>query len=339
MRAAVLREAGKLLQIEEVSDPSPSPGELILKVESCGICGSDLHVADLPGALPAGTVMGHEFSGVVAAVGKEAGQRFRVGERVCALPFIGCGRCAPCLSGDASRCPSIQTTGLGQIPGAYAEYVRVGQHELLRLPEAVDHRQGAMVEPLAVGLHAVEKAELLPGSRVLVIGAGPIGLTVALWSRFFGARAVVVSEKAAGRRELAGRFGATDAIDPASEEVGAAFAQRAGGPPDVVFECVGVKGLLQESINLARDRGRVVVVGVCVVPDTILPAIGILKELDLRFVVAYQRRDFELTLALLEQGRISSQAMVTDVVDLARFPAAFEALKRPSTQCKVILEP
>src|SRR5574342_491058 len=339
MKAAVLREAKKLMEIEEVPDPTPGAAELILKVESCGICGSDLHVSDLPGALPAGTVMGHEFSGVVAEVGREAAQRFRVGERVCALPFIACGRCGPCLTGDASRCPTIQTTGLGQIPGAYAEYVRVGQHEALRLPESVGHRQGAMVEPLAVGLHAVEKADLSPGANVLVIGAGPIGLCVALWSRFFGARAVVVSEKAPGRRDLAARFGATDAIDPASEDVASTFAKRAGGPPDVVFECVGVRGLIQESMTLARDRGRVVVVGVCVVPDTFMPATGILKELDLRFAIAYQRRDFELTLSLLEQGRISSEAMVTDVVDLARFPAAFEALKQPSTQCKVSLEP
>jgi (R,R)-butanediol dehydrogenase/meso-butanediol dehydrogenase/diacetyl reductase len=339
MRAAVLREAGKLLQIEEVPDPTPGPGELILKVDSCGICGSDLHVSDLPGALPAGTVMGHEFSGVVAEVGREAASRFRVGERVCAMPFIGCGRCGPCLAGDASRCPTIQTTGLGQVPGAYAEYVRVGQYEALRLPEAVSARQGAMVEPLAVALHAVEKAGLEPGARVLVIGAGPIGLCVSLWSRFFGARAVVVSEKAAGRRDLAARFGATGAIDPGAEDVASAFAKQAGGPPDVVFECVGVKGLIQESMGLARDRGRVVVVGVCVLPDVIVPATGILKELDLRFVIAYLRRDFELTLALLEQGRIASDAMVTDVVDLARFPAAFEALKRPSTQCKIILEP
>ena len=339
MKAAVLRELRKPLQIEEVPDPSPGSAELVLKVHSCGICGSDLHVSDLPYGMPAGTVMGHEFSGVVEEVGKEAAERFTVGDRVCAMPMIGCGRCGPCVTGDGTQCATIQTTGLGQIPGAYAEYVRVGMHETLRLPDGVDHRQGAMVEPLAVGLHAVEKAGLAAGARVLVIGGGPIGLAVSLWARFFGARAVVMSEKAEGRRELAGQFGATDAIDPAREEVGPAFAKRAGGPPDVIFECVGVKGLIQECLNLAPNRGRIVVVGVCVGPDTILPAVAVIKELDLRFVVAYQKRDFELTLTLLEQGRISSQAMVTDVVDLAGFSDAFEALKRPSTQCKVMLEP
>jgi (R,R)-butanediol dehydrogenase/meso-butanediol dehydrogenase/diacetyl reductase len=338
MKAAILHGPKKLL-IEEVPDPSPGPAELILKVESCGICGSDLHMSDVPFGLPPSIVMGHEFSGVVEEVGKEAASRFRVGERVCAMPMIGCGRCGPCVTGDGTQCATIQTTGLGQIPGAYAEYVRVGMHETLRLPDGVDHRQGAMVEPLAVGLHAVEKAGLAPGARVLIVGAGPIGLTVALWSRFFGARAVVISEKAEGRRELAAKFGATDALDPTREEVGPEFAKRAGGPPDVVFECVGVPGLIQECMNVAPNRGRIVVVGVCVSPDTFMPAVGVIKELDLRFVVAYQKRDWELTLSLLEQRRISSQEMVTDVVDLAGFPSAFEALKKPSSQCKVMLEP
>jgi (R,R)-butanediol dehydrogenase/meso-butanediol dehydrogenase/diacetyl reductase len=289
--------------------------------------------------MPAGTVMGHEFSGVVEEVGKEASGRFQVGDRVCALPMIGCGRCGPCLSGDATQCATVLTTGLGQVAGAYAEYVRVGVHETLRLPDSVDHRQGAMVEPLAVGLHAVDKAGLAPGARVLIVGGGPIGLTVALWSRFFGARAVVLSEKAAGRRELAARFGATEALDPSRQEIGPEFAKHAGGPPDVIFECVGVPGLIQECMNLAPNRGRVVVVGVCVGPDNFVPAVGVVKELDLRFVVAYHKRDWELTLSLLAQERISSQAMVTDVVDLTGFPSAFEALKKPSSQCKVMLEP
>ncbi|MGH0030558.1 MAG: zinc-binding dehydrogenase, partial [Myxococcota bacterium] len=211
--------------------------------------------------------------------------------------------------------------------------------DLLRLPGSVSDRKGALVEPLAVGLHAVKKAALAPGARVLVVGAGPIGLATALWARFFGAGAVVVSEMAASRRDLSERFGATGVVDPAGEEVGARFAALAGGAPDVVFECVGVPGLIQECVGLVRPRGQVVVVGVCMQPDTILPGVAVMKEVALQFVVAYEKQDFDFTLRMLDQGRIASEEMVTDVVGFDRFSQAFEELKQPTTQCKVLLEP
>jgi len=347
MRAAILRETGKPLEIGALPDPSPGPGELVVRVASCGICGSDLHVACLPGGLPPGAVMGHEFAGEVvevgpldaAVAGPAAAAPLRPGDRVCALPFIGCGRCGACLAGDGIRCPTLRTLGFGDVPGAFAEYARVGVGEAVRLPDAVSFAQGALVEPLAVGLHAVERARLAPGADVLVVGAGPIGLAVALWARFLGARHVVVSERAPDRRALADRFGATGTVDPAADDVATAFADLAGAAPDTVFECVGVKGLLQECLGLAAPRASVVVVGVCMEPDTLVPALGVAKELSLYFVVAYRRRDFELTLALLEQGRIPSTEMITDVVGLDDFPGAFEALKQPTTQCKVMLEP
>ena len=338
MRAAVLPELGKPLEIKEVEDPTPGPGQMLLKVRCSGICGTDLHWSQAPGT-PAGSVMGHEFSGEVVEVGKEVGDAFHVGDRICTVPFIGCGRCGPCLTGDVTFCRETSPIGLGRLAGGYAEYVRVGANEALRLPEAVSDRKGALVEPLAVGLHAVKKAKLPPGARVLVIGAGPIGLTTSLWARFFGAGAVVVSEKTAARRDLAAKFGASDVIDPSNEEVGPRFAALAGGPPDVIFECVGVPGLLQECIRLARPRGQVVVVGVCMQPDTIRPGLDVMKEIALQFVVAYEKQDFVFGLAMLESERIASLEMVTDVVDLDGFSAAFEALKHPTTQCKVMLEP
>ena len=338
MRAAVFQGLGKPLEIREVPDPKPGASELVLRVRSCGICGSDLHVASLPPGLPAGSVMGHEFAGEVVEVGREAAAQFAVGDRVCALPYIGCGRCAGCLTGDGIRCAQIVTTGLGATPGAYAEFVKVGAAETLRLPDAIGFREGALVEPLSVGLHAVHEARLEPGANVLVIGAGPIGLAVAAWARFFGARTVMVSEKAPGRRALAERFGATHVIDPAQEMPGPAFLKAAGAAPEVIFECVGVPGMIQQCVLLAPPRGRIVVVGVCMQPDTLFPAFAIMKDLSLRFVVGYRKQDFQLTLDMLASGRIAGAAMVTDRVDLARLPAAFEALKQPTTQCKVMLE-
>jgi (R,R)-butanediol dehydrogenase/meso-butanediol dehydrogenase/diacetyl reductase len=338
MRAAVLREIGKPLEIETVDDPKPGPGEMIVRVRGSGICGSDLHWAQLGMAVKPGQILGHEFSGDVVEVGRDVGDRFRVGDRVCSIPFIGCGHCRACLAGDVTTCDTALATGL-QAPGAYAEFVKVGAAEALHLPEAVNHRQGALVEPLAVGLHAVGQARPDPGARVLLIGAGPIGLAVSLWSRFFGASAVVVSERSSGRRDLAGRFGATDVIDPTAEEVLPAFEAKTGGPPDLIYECVGVPGLLQECLGMAPRRTRVVVVGVCMEPDTIFPFVAMAKEITVQFVIAYEKRDFELAIAMIDQGRVASHEMITDVVGFDEFSEAFEALKRPTTQCKVILEP
>jgi (R,R)-butanediol dehydrogenase/meso-butanediol dehydrogenase/diacetyl reductase len=339
MQAAIFRALGKPLEIAEQPEPEPGPEELILRVKGCGICGSDLHAASIPPGLPANCVMGHEFAGEVVELGRDVGTRFRVGDRVCALPYIGCGRCALCLSGDGIRCEKIQPTGLGVVPGAYAEFVKVGANETLRLPESVSYRAGALVEPLSVGLHAVHVARLEPGAHVLVIGAGPIGLAVTAWARCFGARTVMVSEKAPGRRALAEKFGATHVIDPGSEMPGPAFVKAAGAAPDVIFECVGVPGLIQQTILLAPPRGRIVVVGVCMQPDTLFPMIAIVKEISLHFVLGYRKQDFQLTLDMLAAGRIAGEAMITDVVGLDALPGAFEALKQPTTQCKVMLEP
>ena len=339
MKAAVFHGLGRALTIEEQPEPKPGPGEIVLRVKSCGICGSDLHAADLPPGLPPGTVMGHEFAGEVVEVGADAKTLWRPGDRVCALPAIGCGKCRACLSGDVILCQSLRSTGLGQVPGAYAEYVLAGAAESFRLPAGVSFREGALVEPLSVGLHAVNTARLEPGERVMVIGAGPIGLAVTAWARFFGARCVVVNERAPGRLALAQKFGATAVADVSKEDAVSVFTREAGGPPDVIFECVGVPGLLQQCIGMVRPRGRVVVVGVCMQMDSIFPVMAIVKEIELRFVVAYRRQDFDLTIDMLDRGRIPGRDMVTDVVDLAAFPSAFEALKKPTSQCKVILEP
>jgi (R,R)-butanediol dehydrogenase/meso-butanediol dehydrogenase/diacetyl reductase len=173
---------------------------------------------------------------------------------------------------------------------------------------------------------------------VLVIGAGPVGLAVALWARFFGARSVVVSEFSESRRAMASRLGATATVDGRGQ-VAEAFAEHAGGPPDVVFECVGVPGMLMQCVELAPARSRIVVAGVCMEPDAFLPVAALLKELSFHFVLAYHHRDWRLTLDMLEAGRIDASPMVTDVVDLAGLPTAFEALKKPTTQCKVLVEP
>jgi (R,R)-butanediol dehydrogenase/meso-butanediol dehydrogenase/diacetyl reductase len=289
--------------------------------------------------LSAGTIMGHEFCGEVVDVGPLSTGQWRVGERVTALPFLGCGICQACLNGMGHRCAHVRYCGLGSLPGAYAEYLRVGAAETLRLPAGVDWQCGALVEPLAVALHAVQVARLAPGEHVLVLGAGPIGLAVALWCRYFGAHHVIVCDKVPERLALAEKLGATATIDATTENVIACFKREAGARPDVVLECIGVPGTQQLAMDYCPAGGRVVVVGVCMAPDTILPVKAISKELQINYVFMYRKRDFEITLDLMDRGRIDPSPMLTRTVGFQDFPAAFEALKTDKTACKVLLTP
>jgi (R,R)-butanediol dehydrogenase / meso-butanediol dehydrogenase / diacetyl reductase len=326
MRAAVVN-AEHGFDVVEVVDPTPGPDDLVLRVQACGICGSDLKAA---ASMPAGLVMGHEFCGEVVAVGADARDRWRDGMAVAALPLIGCGACAPCQTGDVAHCATVDMVGVGGSSGAYAQFVRVSAREAFALPVGLDEL-GALVEPLAVGLHAVARAALTPGDRVLVVGAGPVGLAVVLWARHLGAREVAVSDPVAHRRAAAERLGATRSVDPEAEEL--------GGPFEVVFECVGVPGMIATAVGAAAVHGRVIVVGVCTKPDPFVPIVAVMKELAMHFVVYYRRQDFAYTVDMLRDGRIDVAPFVTQRVDLDGFPAAFEALKHPTDQCKVLVVP
>jgi (R,R)-butanediol dehydrogenase/meso-butanediol dehydrogenase/diacetyl reductase len=196
--------------------------------------------------------------------------------------------------------------------------------------------QGAMVEPLAVGLHAVAKSGMKFGDTVLVIGAGPVGLATMLWAKFLGAKHVIVSEKAEVRKKMAARFGATDAIDP-GRSLNEQVEKIAGRGADVIFECVGVPGLIQEAMMQAPRGGRIVVAGACQAPDTFMPIIGIMKEINLQFVLGYTRDEFQFTIDMIAAGRIEVGHMITDRIKLDQLPAAFEALRTPSHQCKVMV--
>ncbi|MBI2800468.1 MAG: alcohol dehydrogenase catalytic domain-containing protein [Gammaproteobacteria bacterium] len=209
MRAAVFQKPTAMLTLADVPTPHCEGADLIVQVKCCGICGSDLHMADIHdrrGAmapLPPGTIMGHEFCGEVVDIGPLAAKNWKMGERVTALRYIACGTCRACLNGMGYHCASVRYCGLGNLPGAYAEYIRVGAAETLRLTPGVDWQRGALVEPLTVALHAVEAARFTPGKNVLILGAGPIGLAVALWCRYFGAHHIIVSDKIPTRLALA----------------------------------------------------------------------------------------------------------------------------------------
>ncbi|WP_165978892.1 zinc-binding dehydrogenase [Antarcticimicrobium luteum] len=344
VQAAVFHGPGKKLSVEQVPEPAAGDGHVVLKVHSCGVCGSDLHATQEGAFLQEqGTILGHEFAGEVIASDDPA---VPVGLRATAVPVNACDTCrdmgfGSCRNGLGILCPENRITGLAKsVPGAYAQAVRVGAEQVVALPEGVSYDEGALVEPLAVGLHAVDRADIPLGGRVLILGAGPIGLSVLAFARLRGAGSVVVSEYAPARRDAAAAFGADLVIDPArTEDIGGAFADAAGAPPDVIFDCVGVPGIIQQAIDLSRPQGTIVLVGVCMKPDEIIPISATLKELRLQFVLGYKDADFARVLAMMGRGLIDAKAMITDHTDLAGLPETFEALRKPGGQIKLMIHP
>jgi (R,R)-butanediol dehydrogenase / meso-butanediol dehydrogenase / diacetyl reductase len=327
MRAAVLNDAHDL-EVAEVPDPSPGPGELVLQVTACGICGSDLKLRP---AMPAGLVMGHEFCGEVVAIGPEPRGDWREGQHVTALPLIGCGRCLACLAGEPAHCEQADMVGVGGSPGAFAEFVRVDGRETVALPHSVDPALGALVEPLAVGLHAVERSLPRAGDRALVIGAGPVGLAVMTWLAHFGVRELAVSDPSAVRRAAAEEFGATRTIDPTEERLEPRY--------DLVVECVGLPGMTDACIGAATTHGRVVIAGVCTKPDPYVPIGAVMKELSVAFAVYYTRREFFSVVDALGRGAVDAAPFVTQRVGLAGANDAFHALTDAKEQRKILVLP
>jgi len=336
VRAAVLAGTGGQLEITEVDDPVPGPGEVVARVRACGICGSDLHIASLV-ATP-GTIMGHEIAGVVERVGEGVDDRWAPGTRVTARPFASCGSCRFCRVGRADHCAQFHLLGF-TLPGGFAERVLLSADELYTLPASLTGPEQALVEPLAVALHGLRRAGLGAGEPLAVLGAGPIGLAVTAWARALGAGPAVVSDPVARRRSLATALGAEVVVDPITEDVADACERAAGGAPPVVMECSGKPGMIDQAMRLAAVDGRVGVVGACMTRDTLFPFNGLHKELDIRFALYYDRRDFVDTLRCLDDGTLVVDGLVTDVIDLDGLPGTFATLLAGADTGKVVVVP
>jgi (R,R)-butanediol dehydrogenase/meso-butanediol dehydrogenase/diacetyl reductase len=333
MKAALFQELGKPLAIETVADPTPEAGEVVIRVGRCGICGSDLHLTGNPHHLaPSGKILGHEWAGEVVDIGKNVA-RIKKGDRVAVLPLSSCGSCASCLAGEPAWCAHRVIDG-----GGYAEFAKTHERQCFALPKSLSLEDGALVEPMAVGLHGVAVSGISPGARVLVIGVGPIGLATTFWAHRMGAGAIAATASSRRRETLATDMGADIFLDPAQDTAQAAAAAL-GGPPDIVFECVGAPGLIETAITAVRRRGVVVVLGLCWDPDSFTPGLAVGKEVRIQCAGFYSAREFEHAIDPFDRGDVAPRAMVTDTVSLAQFPAAFEALRERTHQCKVMLNP
>jgi len=358
MRAAVMRS--QRLVVADLPLPEPGPGEVLVKTLACGICGSDLHalkhaerfveVSRRAGSafvmdLSRDVVMGHEFCAEIVDHGPATSKTLPVGTRVCSRPGL-------------IRASGPLTVGYSNdTPGGYAEYMRLTEALLLEVPNGLPTEQAALTEPMAVGLHAVAKARLEPDDAPLVIGCGPVGLAVIAALRLSGARPIVAADFSSRRRDLAAALGADIVVDPAAATPWQSWREAAvwrdagraptlppwivGPPlrPAVVFECVGVPGVLDQIMAAAPKGSRIVVVGVCMEPDTIYPMLGISKELNLQFVLGYTPDEFAATLRHIADGKIPTTPLITGKVGIEGVAGAFEALASPERHAKILVEP
>ena len=356
MRAVICRHHG--LVCEDMNDPVPQAGQVLVGTLACGICGSDLHALDrLPelASLNAQSgsglsidadrdmVLGHEFCGELLEHGPRASKRLRPGARVVAMPYV-------------HTADGMEFIGFSnRLPGGFGERLVLQESLLLEVPNGLPTELAALVEPFAVGTHAVAQAAPPPGCVALVVGCGPIGLAVIAALRIAKVAPIIACDLSAARRRLAERMGADIVVDPAMvsphaywealdvpatlASLGAAQLSGRSLREAAVFECVGTPGMLQALIANVPPTSRVTVVGVCMTEDRIQPALAIQKQLRFEFVFAYTPSEFAATLHRLAEGSIDAAPLVSSTVGLSGVEGAFAALRSANGPVKILVDP
>jgi threonine dehydrogenase-like Zn-dependent dehydrogenase len=358
MRAAVFRQCS--IVVDTLADPVPQQGQVLVKTLACGICGSDLHAAKHPRQFAdlgrrsgnrftmdadRDVVFGHEFCCEVVEYGPRTDARLKPGTLVCSIPATLVGE-------------TVQGIGYSNdIAGGFAQYMPLADKLLLPVPNGLPAASAALTEPLAVGWHAVQQARLTKQDVPLVVGCGPVGLAVIAGLAIKDAHPIIAADYSPARRALALKMGADIVVDPAETSpyetwqhaatpegfIGTRYAQLFGiGPqqrPAVIFECVGVPGVLQQIMEGAPASARIVVVGVCMETDRIEPFFGILKQLNVQFVLAYTAQEFAESLRLIAEGKVDVTPLVTGTVALEGVGGAFADLANPERNAKVIVDP
>jgi (R,R)-butanediol dehydrogenase/meso-butanediol dehydrogenase/diacetyl reductase len=333
MKAVTFQALHTPLAFETLPDPTPGEGQVVVKVGRCGICGSDLHMTeDAMYGCRHGDVLGHEFAGEVVELGKGA-EGLKTGDLVSVIPLRSCGHCEHCRKGEVQWCAEFGLQG-----GGYAEYALTRPNQCVKLPADLSLADGAIIEPLAVALHGVNLSGLQQGDKVLVLGAGPIGLATAFWAKRMGAAKVANQDIADYQRSRAIEMGADAFVVDPADPVGSA--ERAlGGKADIVFECVGVPGLIAQSVEQVRPRGTILLLGLCTKPDTFNSFAMLSKEVRLVTSAFFTVPEYRASLDALAEGAIEPRLLVTDTISLSETPAVFESLKHRTSQCKVLIAP
>ncbi|GIP44258.1 (R,R)-butanediol dehydrogenase [Paenibacillus sp. J45TS6] len=339
----------KDLRVEQIEEPKALPGKVKIKVEWCGICGSDLHEytagpifipADKPHPITgeqAPVVMGHEFSGQVVEVG-EGVTRLQKGDRVVVEPIFNCGQCTACRQGKYNLCDKMGFLGLAGGGGGFSEYVAADEHIVHKIPDTVSYEQGALVEPSAVALYAVRQSKLKVGDKAVVFGAGPIGLLVIEALKASGASEIYAVELSAERSAKATELGAQVINPKETPDVVEEIHRLTDGGANVVFEVTGVPPVLEQALEAVRIGGELMIVSIFEKEAPIQPNKIVMQERSISGIIGY-RDVFPAVISLMEKGYFPADKLVTKRIKLDDvIEEGFEGLLKEKSQVKILVK-
>jgi 2-desacetyl-2-hydroxyethyl bacteriochlorophyllide A dehydrogenase len=325
------------MKVADMPEPSPKENEVKLEIHYVGICGSDVHgYLGTTGRRIPPMVMGHEFSAVVVQAGAKV-KRFKKGDRVTALPILNCGECSYCRAGLINACENREFMGTMSVNGVLAEYVCVDEKILYALPDSLDDKTAALIEPFAVAYHALCKAEIRD-KNVMIAGAGTIGLFALTVAKYFGAAKTVVTDLSPDRLTAAKKAGADIIINPGEGDVGKVLEEHGLRKSiDVTVEAVGITPTAQQTINYVRNMGTVIWIGNSAQMIEINMQQIVTRELTVKGTYVYIQKDYEESIRLLGEGRIDISGFVSGVVGMGEAEAMFKKLAAGETAMVKVL--
>ena len=339
MKCVALEDKEKLI-IKDIPEPEARDGKVLVDVRMSGICGSDLH--SWTSGQPKGVILGHEFCGVVTNPGVRTD--LKVGDRVTALPISPCGKCHACTTGNPQYCRETwaHATGLSvDNPGGLTSKIAVRSDMVIKVPDNITDEEVAMVEPLAVGLHAAHLGRIAVGDDVLVIGAGIIGLASAEFAKKEGASYVAITETNKARGQKAVDLGVADEYyDATAKDLVENLMAKTNGGFDVVIECVGNGAAVNSAISMVKPGGIVVLVGVATDAVPTYTVMAVMKELVVQGAIAYTYNEFKSCIDLIARKQVDVLKFVDDIVPLERVQEAYERLTSGTDAAvKILVDP
>lgn len=334
----VMTQPGKIV-FQKVKDPVLQRGQVLIRMMRLGICGSDIHVYHGEHPFTSYPVtQGHEVSGIIEALGPGV-EKLKVGQKVTVQPQIVCGKCHPCRHGKYNLCEELKVMGF-QTTGMASEYFVVDAEKVLALPENMSFDEGAMLEPLAVSVHAVRRFGDIEGMDVAVLGAGPIGNLVAQTAKGLGARRVLITDVSDYRLALAKECGADMSVNTRSKDFGEAMVEAFGpDKADVIYDCAANDITMGQAIKYARKGSTIILVGVYAGIANVDLAVLNDHELDLNTTMMYRQEDFEMAIQLVNEGKIKLRPLMTKHFDFREFLAAYQYIdENRETTMKVLID-